>query len=187
MVSSLQWPSLSRAHWLVTAVWYGSLVLALFAVILAFHLSLLIAYYDIHLDRDGAIYNLLKGKATLDKDSRGSQEEDNVEHPGNRAVMFVLQIPILLFSYAVLAFLSGLALLAIQPLWAESGWGNDSKVAMVFLTVLALAASTFSAVSFFVYWKCVPPPQKEAESRMDGSSLDQDSKRKHQHARSSQS
>ena len=48
---------------------------------------------------------------------------------GRPEVLFVstLEAPLLLMSYSVIAYLAGLAVLVVQPLWSEA-WGDESKV-----------------------------------------------------------
>ena len=48
---------------------------------------------------------------------------------GKPEVLFVstLEAPLLLMSYSVIAYLFGLAIMVVQPLWSEA-WGDESKV-----------------------------------------------------------
>ncbi|MCJ1449864.1 hypothetical protein MMC28_000192 [Mycoblastus sanguinarius] len=112
VTGSLQWGQLQKAHWLVPAVWYGSLILSLFCVIIALHLNIFMATCETPADSSSVFLKLLK------KESSAKPRWSS---------LFILQAPIMTLSYSIMSYLVGLLLLVIQPLWVED-WGNDGKV-----------------------------------------------------------
>ena len=110
---SLGWPQASKAHWMVFVLWYGALFMSLWCVILAFHLNILLAAYDVNTDRIGALVNLVK-----------PDEDANKPSPYN---LWILQSPVALFSWAVISYMVGLGVLILRPLWTEA-WSQDHWV-----------------------------------------------------------
>ncbi|KAL8651759.1 MAG: hypothetical protein Q9226_004564, partial [Calogaya cf. arnoldii] len=108
--ASVAWSAADEAHWLVLVLWYGSLVMSLYCVIIALHLGILFSAYDIRPDRAERILDML-------------QQRDK-EEPRWRS-QWVLNMPIALFSWSVISYLVGLALLVVRPLW-KVGWERDS-------------------------------------------------------------
>ena len=109
---SLAWPQASDTHWMVTVLWYGSLFMSLWCVIIAFHLSMLFSAFDVRSDRAGALLNMLK---------RRGKDEPRKHH------LWVLGTPIALFSWAVISYMIGLAVLILRPFWTAA-WNQDSWV-----------------------------------------------------------
>lgn len=114
--ASVAWSATDEAHWLVLVLWYGSLVMSLYCVIIAFHLGILFSAYDIRPDRAERILDMLK-----------QREKDE---PRWRS-QWVLNMPIALFSWSVISYLVGLALFVVRPLW-KVGWERDGWVCCSF-------------------------------------------------------
>ena len=109
---SLAWPQTNDTHWMVTVLWYGSLFLSLWCVIIAFHLSMLFSAFDVKPERAGALLNMLK---------RSGKDEPRKHH------LWVLQTPIALFSWAVISYMIGLGVLVLRPFWTAA-WNKDCWV-----------------------------------------------------------
>ncbi|KAL8781089.1 MAG: hypothetical protein Q9213_006171 [Squamulea squamosa] len=107
--ASVAWSQTDEAHWIVLVLWYGSLVMSLYCVIIAFHLGILFSAYDIRPDRAERLLDML---------THARKEE-----PRWRS-QWLLQMPIALFSWSVISYLVGLALLVVRPLW-KVGWERD--------------------------------------------------------------
>lgn len=116
VVGSIQWGSLEAAHWVVWACWYGTLLLSLVSVMLAFYLSLLLSNFAIN----SRGINFLLEALHMPKNKMRARW----------ASLFALQIPIMLLSYALIAYILGLGLLIIRPLWNDP-WGPMSLVSGV--------------------------------------------------------
>ncbi|KAL8862774.1 MAG: hypothetical protein Q9178_000716 [Gyalolechia marmorata] len=112
--ASVAWTVAESAHWMVLVLWYGSLVMGLYSVIIAFHLSIMLSAYDVFAREERAerLSDMLKHAAK--------------EEPRWRS-QWVLQMPVALFSWSVISYLVGLALLVVRPLWTM-GWVKESWV-----------------------------------------------------------
>ena len=112
---SLAWPQTNDTHWMVAVLWYGSLFMSLWCVIIAFHLSMLFSAFDVKSDRAGALLDMLK---------RRGKDEPRKHH------LWVLQTPIALFSWAVISYMIGLGVLILRPFWTAA-WNRDCWVSSV--------------------------------------------------------
>jgi hypothetical protein len=113
VVGSIQWGSLGTAHWVVWACWYETLILSLVSVMLAFYLSLLLSNFAINPLGDKLLLKALH----LSKNNMKARW----------ASLFALQVPIMLLSYSLIAYILGMALLVACPLWNDP-WGPMSLV-----------------------------------------------------------
>lgn len=141
--ASVAWSAADEAHWLVLVLWYGSLVMSLYCVIIAFHLGILFSAFDIRPDRAERILDMLKQR---DKDEPRWRSQ------------WVLNMPIALFSWSVISYLVGLALLVVEPLW-KVGWEKDGWVCflsfvfsfLLLLLLLLLPLLPFLFCSFCIW------------------------------------
>ena len=86
--------------------------MSLWCVIIAFHLSILFSAYDVSADRADMLLGMLK---------RPSEDRPRDHH------LWVLQVPITLFSWGVISYIIGLAVLVLRPLWIVA-WNRDCWV-----------------------------------------------------------
>ncbi|KAI4231530.1 MAG: hypothetical protein LQ349_005554 [Xanthoria aureola] len=138
--ASVAWSGTDDAHWLVLVLWYGSLVMSLYCVIIAFHLAILFNAYDIRPDRAERILDMLKHREK--------------EEPRWRS-QWVLNMPIALFSWSVISYLVGLALLVVRPLW-QVGWERDGWIAIGFLVYFLLSTSFYFIVGGTIHGRLLP-------------------------------
>ncbi|KAI4094709.1 MAG: hypothetical protein LQ339_007432 [Xanthoria mediterranea] len=138
--ASVAWSATDDAHWLVLVLWYGSLVMSLYCVIIAFHLGILFNAYDIRPDRAERILDMLKHREK--------------EEPRWRS-QWVLNMPIALFSWSVISYLVGLALLVVRPLW-RVGWERDGWIATGFLVYFLLSTSFYFIVGGTIHGRLLP-------------------------------
>lgn len=113
MTGSIQWTSVSTAHWIVYAAWYSTLVLSLVSVMVAFYQSILLSNFAIN----------TSGNKFLLAALRSSHDKTKARW----ASLFALQVPIMLLSYALISYIVGLALLVMRPIWNDP-WGTNSLV-----------------------------------------------------------
>ncbi|KAL8870609.1 MAG: hypothetical protein Q9174_003388 [Haloplaca sp. 1 TL-2023] len=125
VTGSITWSQVETAHWLVLVFWFGSLVMSLYCVIIAFHLGIVLGAYDISSNRDEGIIGLLKHR---DKNEPRWRSQ------------WILQMPIALFSWGVIFYLGGLALMVCEPLWKE-GWGRGSWVCAIRFSLTVICYS----------------------------------------------
>ena len=112
VTQSISWPQTSKAHWMVIVLWFGGLLMSLWCVIIAFHLSILFSAFDVGGDRTGALLNMLK---------------HNGKNTPNGYHLWALQTPIDLFSWAVISYMVGLGVLVARPLWTAA-WNTNCWV-----------------------------------------------------------
>ncbi|RDL35949.1 uncharacterized protein BP5553_06561 [Venustampulla echinocandica] len=136
---SIQWSSLQTAHWIVSAAWYGTLVFSLMSVMVAFYLSILLSNFSINPSGPKLLLQTLHRSGNKRKARWGS--------------LFALQLPLMLLSYSLIAYVIGLAVMVVQPLWSEP-WGDKSLIAIFFLIFLTLSIGGFGAVCQFIYVQC---------------------------------
>ena len=110
---SIQWGSLERAHWIVPAAWYITLILSLMSVMVAFYLSILLSNFTINREGNKLLLIALHSRQDPTKGRWGS--------------LFALQVPMMILSYSLIAYITGLSVMVIRPLWIDP-WGPSSQV-----------------------------------------------------------
>lgn len=123
VTGSIQWSSLSTAHWVVSAVWYSTLLFSLVSVVMAFYLSILFSNFAIHNNGTNILLAVLHKTRNAEKSRWAS--------------LFALQMPIMFLSYALILYILGLSLMVIRPLW-NAPWGNSSWVSVISLNILEI-------------------------------------------------
>jgi hypothetical protein len=122
VTGSIQWQLLATAHWFVYPVWYGTLLLSLVCIMVAFYLTILMANFSIHPNGQEILLKTLRQK--------------NDERKARWISLFTLQLPIMLFSYSLISYVLGLLLLVMRPLW-NIAWGKDGMVSCQKLSFFA--------------------------------------------------
>ncbi|KAF2851254.1 hypothetical protein T440DRAFT_71740 [Plenodomus tracheiphilus IPT5] len=140
VTGSLQWASLNDTHWIVQASWYGSLVMSIFCVIIAFHLCLFVTTYETDEWGKENLLGMLRGHDP--KEPRFLS-------------LYVLQVPTMLFSYATISYAGGLSILVLYPLWS-SDWSAKSKIALVFAAYLVFSCLSFLVVAYAMHHVYIP-------------------------------
>lgn len=110
VTASIQWDQAAHYHWVIHGFWYGSLVLSLFSVIVAFHLTILLGTYE--LGRGHQLVDALK---------------QTVSDKPKFSAMFIFQAPVMLLSYAIISYVVGLSVAVLRPLWTVP-WNDEHKV-----------------------------------------------------------
>jgi hypothetical protein len=159
VTGSVQWKSLDTAHWFVYSAWYGTLLLSLVSVMVAFYLSILLSNFGINTAGNTHLLTALQSTQNKKKARWGS--------------LFALQVPIMLLSYSLIAYVVGLTLLVMRPLWTDP-WGPStgvciitlpmslyrmsyerlmhlSQIAIGFSVFLFISITTFASVCHFIY------------------------------------
>lgn len=90
--------------------WYGALLMSLWCVIIAFHLGIDFSAYDVSADRGARLLELIKHRYK--------------DQPRKKS-LHVLQMLLALFSWGIISYIIGLAILALRPLWT-TGWMRSS-------------------------------------------------------------
>ncbi|MCJ1250779.1 hypothetical protein MMC30_008007 [Trapelia coarctata] len=145
VTGSIQWQQSSSAHWIVLAAWYGGLLLSLFCIIIAFHLSILIATYTARSDGAQKLLSVVKTKKGNKPSITG---------------LYILQVPMMLLSYSIISYIMGLIIMVMEVLWRDA-WSDNSKIALFFVPYLIFGLGTYVAVCFMIYWKFLPDMEEK--------------------------
>lgn len=114
VTASFSWDGFyANASWLTIGTWYGSIILSLLSVNVAFQHSLMFTSFSIHPDGPRGVLEVIC--------------RDGLEHEPDMAFIFSLQVPGMLLSLSLISYFMGLSLLIIFPLW-EGEWGAEMKV-----------------------------------------------------------
>ena len=116
-MSCLSWSNLSSSHWSGPALWYGSIVLALMAVMLGAQQAMFLP------DR-------IDGNAARDFRKRlmVRSREKRAELEPRQSMLFAWQAPLMCLSCSVVFFHAGLLSVVVSPLARKPGWGDEAKV-----------------------------------------------------------
>ncbi|MDI1486747.1 MAG: hypothetical protein OHK93_006008 [Ramalina farinacea] len=148
VTSSIQWSQTANTHWMVLVLWYGSLFLSIWCVIIAFHLSIMFSAFDVNADRAGRILDMLR---QMDRNEP------------NRKCLWTLQVPISLFSWGAISYIIGLAVLILRPLWeGGGGWGIGLQVAILTLIYGIVTVVIYVAVASIIYGRFLPELAKRS-------------------------
>lgn len=125
VTASLSWPDIPTSHWLVRASWYSSLSMVITSVIVAFQqVAVLGGILATHTSHSELYRRLLNSKSKPDWKT-----------------VIVLQVPIQLLSYSIFLFTLGLAIHVVYPL--SKGWGDNAKIAVFYVLMLAISVGLF--------------------------------------------
>ena len=117
-ISCLSWSNLSSSHWSGPALWYGSIILALMAVMLgAQQVMFLPDKFDGNAARDFRKRLMVR-----------SREKMRAELEPRQSILFAWQAPLMCLSCSVVFFHAGLLSVVISPLARKPGWGDEAKV-----------------------------------------------------------
>ena len=118
-ISCLSWTTLDHVHWSGPALWYASIVLSLFAIVLGAQQVLITSgWKDLSLESTIEIKKLLTAKRV----SKGRPQTPR------KFFMFVSQAPMMVLGYAINLFLAGLISVVISPLASKGVWESEAKV-----------------------------------------------------------
>lgn len=119
--ASLSTNAATESHWSCPAFWYSSIVLAIAAIFTGAQQALVLPDPD----KPGTLDHV--DTKTLEK-IRRSFATPSAPQEVSELAMFAWQIPIMLLSYSVFAYLIGLCSGVISPLAHNFHWGNEAKV-----------------------------------------------------------
>ena len=121
-ISCLSWSVLSTSYWAGPALWYGSIVLALMAVMLgAQQVMFLPDSLDANAARDFRKRLMVHGGRREKK--RGAELLDP-----RQSMLFAWQAPLMCLSCSVVFFHAGLLSVVVSPLARKREWGDEAKV-----------------------------------------------------------
>ncbi|KIW64379.1 hypothetical protein PV04_09318 [Phialophora macrospora] len=163
-VGSLSWPSITETPWSALALFYSSLLFAIFALIGAAQHSALLN--TIFVNREIGSHSQLTLTLFLSK-ARPESTEKTAQSSDERArhasddqhgdtiiswnMVFVWQFPLMLMRWSWVAFVVVMALHVWKPLFPGLGAPDHYKVAVFFLAVCATVCLVFAWCSFWGY------------------------------------
>ncbi|KAH3907617.1 hypothetical protein HBI56_180000 [Parastagonospora nodorum] len=148
VIGAFSWTTIDQAYWLTHGFWHGSLVLSV--------LGLLIAAQQV------TVLNFL-GPMPSPKKIRQTKEclerylpvllsKDRSRYHPRQKMVFAWQCPLMFMSYSVCSFLAGITILVCTPLiQREGGWNDGCNIAVMYLSVCAIAGTTFVFCGFWIY------------------------------------
>lgn len=117
--SCLAWDNVPSSHWSARGLFYSSIVLALVAIVTGAQQQMVLPSNDVdikHADLDDFVTLLTRGNSDGSPQSRSGR---------NHRLIFALQLPLMIFSLAVAAFLGGLLAVVFGPLGSiQRGYGR---------------------------------------------------------------
>ena len=123
-ISCLSWSVLSSSYWSGPALWYGSIVLALMAVMLgAQQVMFLPDNFDADAARDFRVRLMVRS-------SREKKRAAEVLEP-RQSMLFAWQAPLMCLSCSVVFFHAGLLSVVVSPLARKREWGDEAKVCRI--------------------------------------------------------
>ena len=120
-ISCLSWSVLSTSYWSGPALWYGSIVLALMAVMLgAQQVMFLPDNFDANAARD------FRKRLMVRSSNREKRRGEDLEP--RQSMLFAWQAPLMCLSCSVVFFHAGLLSVVVGPLVRKGEWGDEAKV-----------------------------------------------------------
>ncbi|KAF2796956.1 hypothetical protein K505DRAFT_193975, partial [Melanomma pulvis-pyrius CBS 109.77] len=151
VIGAFSWTTIEEAHWLTHGFWHASLVLSILGILLSasqvtvLHLLGPLPPPSKPVQAEEAInrYRPLLLSNTVDA--------REILRPRKKMV-FTWQCPMMFMSYSVCGFLAGLTILVCTPLITRDGkWNAECNISVMYLSVLAIAGTTFIFCSFWAY------------------------------------
>ena len=125
-ISCLSWSVLSSSYWSGPALWYGSIIFALTAVMLgAQQVMFLPDNFDANAAR--AFRKKLMVCGSSSSSSREKRRAAELLEP-RQSMLFAWQAPLMCLSCSVVFFHAGLLAVVIGPLARKREWGDEAKV-----------------------------------------------------------
>ncbi|KAI1317487.1 hypothetical protein F5Y16DRAFT_414611 [Xylariaceae sp. FL0255] len=164
VIGCFSWNVRDEEHWLGPASWYCCLVLSLFAILLSSTEAFIFSSMKnsprpipLH-SRISMIChteNYPREVTTALQPNDGERGESSEPHPVRCYIrwnmVFTWQAPIMLLSYGVIAFLVGISIYIITPLYSHDDTLGGKQAAIFYLVVLVASGAVFVWSSFWAY------------------------------------
>ncbi|KAH7127100.1 hypothetical protein B0J11DRAFT_579515 [Dendryphion nanum] len=145
-LSTISWNKIQNPHWVAEALWFTSLVCAIWAVITSIQTKSIL---DDLPDRINLTSSMPASE--LKRTQRVILRYKKTPGIGHWIMLFIWQFPSMMMSYAWCTYLSGLTVYVCTPFIRERQWTTKHNVAIVFLTVSGVGLITYGFLSIFVY------------------------------------
>ncbi|KZM24238.1 hypothetical protein ST47_g4621 [Ascochyta rabiei] len=150
VIGSFSWTTIEEAYWLTHGFWHSSLIFSVLGILLS--------------ASEVTVLHLLGPLRCTGKESRDYETAKKyyplLLSPNYRIrtftprmkMIFTWQAPLMFMSYSVCGFIVGLTVLVCTPFIRDShSWTTSHNIAIMYLTVLTCAGTTFVFCSFWVY------------------------------------
>ncbi|KAL1872364.1 hypothetical protein Daus18300_004334 [Diaporthe australafricana] len=127
VIGSFSWPIPDTIHWLGPALWYASLIMSFCAVLLSSSEHFLFAAI-----RDSTQHPDIRRRLSMIMEISGGRPETCCKPPVRAQVrwnmVFTWQAPMMLLSYSLIAFVMGLTICVLTPLYDGRDYDDSCKV-----------------------------------------------------------
>ncbi|KAK6330694.1 hypothetical protein TWF718_002894 [Orbilia javanica] len=156
ITASIQWNQTYDAHWSVLGFWYGALLLSLFSVIISFHMGIYLSSIPLRARSAASRDEPEEAPDTASPSMTGSNWSYRSAMArktkfGKYASLWILQTPTQMLSYSIISYVLGLSVMVISRLW-EGPWGDDSKIALLYIGYFILGFSVYISTAVWIYW-----------------------------------
>ncbi|KAL6716552.1 hypothetical protein ACLMJK_006119 [Lecanora helva] len=173
-IACLSWSTpLEHANWSGPALWYAGIILSLTAIVSGAQQAIAIpststatppvsSHDDVMTSPSHISENFaadFRKRLLRDPDSDVYRDrpftenmiKDSQDKP-RLAMLFVWQMPLMLFAYSAACFFAGLSSVVISPLVAQGGkWGDEAKTVVLYLSVVVATFVAFTSTSWGLY------------------------------------
>ncbi|KAF2258359.1 hypothetical protein CC78DRAFT_124606 [Lojkania enalia] len=145
-LATITWECRTEPPWPVYALWYGSLVSGIFAVITSIQVKSML---DDLPDTEQLNANL--SESELQRTQRAILRYRKRPGPSHWIMLFIWQFPSMTMSYAWSTFLAGLTLYICTPFIHKEPWSDRHRIAIAYLVIGGIGFLTYVSSSAFVY------------------------------------
>jgi len=177
-IGIFSWPEIPTTYWVSRGLFYTSLSLSVWAIMTAAQQSAVIATFpEIEIrDRQGLrdiARVIIRSNVFSDPDPT-SREAKMRQTITAASIEFVWQCPLMLMSWAWVSFLFGLTLHVLRPFIRREKWGDNHKVAILFLATGAMLVFTITWTAASSYWTVAAVESIGKGSRLNEASVNRD-------------
>ncbi|KAK6540579.1 hypothetical protein TWF694_009369 [Orbilia ellipsospora] len=147
VIASFSWPNIGTDYWLCPALWYSSLVLAGFALLVSSQQVAIIESFG-KISIDSSEQDLLR---VINSIVRLKRVGSGYELSWNS--VYIWQSSMMSLSYSWCAYMAGLTLHVCSPLIMGKRSGPEFRTAIMFIVVAGFTCINFSWCSYWVYAK----------------------------------
>ncbi|PVI05713.1 hypothetical protein DM02DRAFT_516181, partial [Periconia macrospinosa] len=152
VIGAFSWDTIHTAHWLTHGFWHSSLIFSILGILLsATQIAALHALGPLPMTKRHRVIEPSRMRAAIARYSTLLMSTTTSRSVPRKKMMFTWQGPTMLMSYSVCSFIAGLTILVCSPLIRREGWGPGYNIAIMYLTVLAVAGPIFMFCSFWAY------------------------------------
>ncbi|KAF2688272.1 hypothetical protein K458DRAFT_475164 [Lentithecium fluviatile CBS 122367] len=151
VIGAFSWTTIEEAHWLTHGFWHGSLVLSILGILLAAS-DITVLHITGTLPSPHKTYQSQSLRSAVLRYEPLLLSKTLEGWRPRKKMVFTWQCPMMFMSYSVCAFMAGLTILVCTPLIRREGeWNAGCNIAVMYLTICALAGTVFVFCTFWIY------------------------------------